>query len=166
MGAMSRVIDERGRIFGKVNIIDLLVLLVIVAVVVLAAVRFKDATVDTVPVRIVFTLERARDATVNALDVGGTVTDDGGTVFGEVQDISISPTVEQYLTQDDELKAFDSPIFSDVSIEVLGRGVVSGSSVRVGSVPIRVGKRLVLLGSGFEIATTITSVAWGEEAVQ
>ena len=33
---MARILDERGRIFGKVNIVDILVLLVIVAVVVFA----------------------------------------------------------------------------------------------------------------------------------
>ena len=163
---MSRFIDERGRIFGKVNVVDILVLLIIVAVVILAAVRFKDASVDTVPVRITLSLERARQATVDALDVKGTVTDDGGTVLGQVQDVTVTPTKEQFMTQADELKAFDSPIFSDVMIAVLGEGVVSGSSVRVGGVPIRVGKRITLLGPGFEIQTTILDAVWGEEAVQ
>jgi hypothetical protein len=166
MVAMSRFLDERGRILGKVNIVDILVLLVIVAVVVLAAVRFKDASVETVPVRVNFALEEAPAATVAALDVKGTVTDDGGTTFGQVQQVTSAPTREEFLTGTDELKAFDSPIYSDVNIEVLGRGVASGSSVRIGSVPIRVGKKVTLIGAGFEIETTILSVVWGEEATK
>lgn len=163
---MSRFLDERGRILGKLNIIDMLVLLVIVAVVILAAVRFKDASVDTVPVRVTFALERARAAAVSALHPTGTVTDDGGTTFGQVQEVTVAPTREEFLTGTDELKTFNSPIFSDVNIEVLGQGVVSGSSVRIGSVPIRVGKRVTLIGAGFEIQTTILNVVWGEEAVK
>ncbi len=163
---MSRFLDERGRILGKVNIIDALVLLVIVGVVVLATVRFKDATVDTVPVRVSFAAERVQSAQLAALDIEGTVTDDGGTAFGKVQEVMVTPTREEFFTGADELKAFDSPIFSDVSIEVLGEGVVSGSSVRIGSVPMRVGKRVTLVGAGFEIATVIRSVVWGEEATK
>lgn len=166
MVAMSRFLDERGRILGKLNIIDILVLLVIVAVVILAAVRFKDASVDTVSVRVTFAVEKARAVIVDGLDIKGAVTDDGGTSFGQVQEVTIAPTREEFLTGTDELKSFDSPIYSDVSIEVLGQGVVSGSSVRIESVPIRVGKRVMLVGIGFEIPTTILSVVWGEEAVK
>jgi hypothetical protein len=166
MGIMSRFFDERGRFFGKVNVIDLLVLLVIVAVVILAAVRFRDASVETIPVRITLSLEKARQAVADALDIKGTVTDDGGTVLGQVDKVTVAPTREEFMTQADELKAFDSPIYSDISIEVLGEGVVSGSSVRVGNSPIRVGKRITVLGSGFEIQTTILGVVWGEEAIK
>jgi len=88
------------------------------------------------------------------------VTDDGGTTFGQVQKVTAAPTREESLTSTNELKAFDSPIYDDVTIEVLGQGVVSGSSVRVGSVPILVGKRVMLIGTGFEISTTIQSVVW------
>ena len=34
---MSRFLDERGRIFGKVSVVDILVILVIIAVVAFAA---------------------------------------------------------------------------------------------------------------------------------
>jgi hypothetical protein len=166
MVAMSRFLDERGRILGKVNIIDILVLLVIVAVVILAAVRFKDASVDTVPVRVTFSVEKVRAVIADGLDIKGDVTDDGGTAFGQVQKVTPTPTLEEYLTGTDELKAFDSPIYRDLRIEVLGRGVVSGSSVRIGSVPIRAGKRVTLIGVGFEMQATILGVVSGEEAVK
>jgi hypothetical protein len=83
-----------------------------------------------------------------------------------VQEVAVAPSREELLTGTGELKVFDSPIFSDVVVEVLGQGVVSGSSVRVGSVPIRVGKRIKLIGVGFEVETTILSVVWGEEATK
>ena len=54
-GVLSRILDDRGRIFGKVNIVDLVVLVVIVAIVVFAAVRLTGGgAVDTVPVKVTF----------------------------------------------------------------------------------------------------------------
>jgi len=168
---MSRFIDERGRIFGKVNVVDLLVLLVIVAVIVLASVRFVDAKVDTVPVRVTYMVERVRQATVEALRatldpaVGkNAVTDEGSTLLGQIQEISVTPTREQVTTDTGELKIVASELFSDVSIVVLGEGLVSGSSVRIGSVPIKVGKRATLVGAGFEVSVTVMAVTWGPQA--
>ena len=85
---MSRFLDERGRIFGKVNVVDILVLLVIIAVVVFAVVRFTGASSETVPLKVTYTVEEVRQATVDAIqetvEVNGTVRDDGGTVLGKV----------------------------------------------------------------------------------
>lgn len=167
---MSRFLDERGRILGKVNVVDLLVLLVIVAVVVFAVVRTTGGSSTTVPVKVTFTVEEVRQATVSALleavEDKSVVRDDGGTVLGKVTAVSPRPTQEEFLTPDGELKAFESPVFSDVDIMVLGDGRISGSTVRVGSVPMRVGKKVTLVGSGFEVQTVIMGVTWGEEAAQ
>ncbi len=163
---MSRFLDERGRFFGKVNVIDLLVLLVIIAVVVFAVVRMTGGSSETVPVRVTYTVEAVRQASVDALQAKGEVTDDGGTVLGKVEEVVVTPTLEEFLTPDGELKAFESPVFSDVSIVVLGEGRVSGSTVRIGSVPMRVGKKVTLVGTGYEVQTVIMGVVWGEEAAK
>jgi hypothetical protein len=166
MVAMSRFLDERGRILGKVNIIDLLVLLVIIAVVVFAVVRMTGGSSKPVPVRVTYTVEAVRQATVDALQAKGTVTDDGGTVLGEVEDVVVTPTLEEFMAPDGELKAFPSPVFSDVSIVVAGEGRVSGSTVRIGSVPMRVGKKVTLVGTGYEVQTVIMDVVWSQGAVK
>jgi len=160
---MSRILDERGRIFGKVNVVDILVLLVIIAVVVFAVVRMTGSTSQTVPVQVTYTVEAVRQATVDQLQAIGTVRDEGGTVLGQVESVSVQPTLEEFMTPDGELKAFDSPVFSDVNIVVLGDGRVSGSTVRIGSVPMRVGKKITLVGTGYEVQTVIMDVAWGDE---
>jgi hypothetical protein len=168
MVAMSRFLDERGRIFGKVNVVDLLVLLVIAAVVVFAVVRMTGSSSEPIPVRVTYTVEEVRQATVNALTdalrAGGIVRDDGGTVLGEVVDVVPRPTKEEFPGADGEPKAWDSPVFSDVDIVVLGEGRMSNSTVRIGSVPMRVGKKVTLVGTGFEVQTVIMHVVSGQEA--
>jgi hypothetical protein len=170
MVAMSRFLDERGRIFGKVSVVDILVLLVIVAVVAFAAIRLTGSSSATVPVRVTYTIEAVRQATVDALrqsvEVEGTVRDDGGTVLGEAADIVVTPTSEEFMTPDGQLKAFASPIFSDVNIIVLGEGRVSGSSVRIGSIPTRVGHKVTLVTGSAEVQSVIMRVVWGAEALK
>lgn len=163
---MSRFIDERGRIFGKVNVVDILVLLVIIAIVVFAVVRLTGSGSETVPLRVTFTVEDVRQASVDALQVKGTVRDEGGTVLGEVVEVTASPALEEFLTSEGQLKAFESPIFKDVDIVVRGEGRVSGSTVRIGSIPLRVGRKVTLIGTGYEVQSVIMGVVWGAEAVK
>ena len=163
---MSRFLDERGRIFGKVNVVDILVLLVIIAIVVFAVVRLTGSGSETVPLRVTFTVEEVRQATVDALQVKGTVRDEGGTVLGKVVEVTASPALEEFLTPEGQLKAFESPIFKDVDIVVRGEGRVSGSTVRIGSIPLRVGRKVTLIGTGYEVQSVIMGVVWGAEAVK
>ncbi len=167
---MGRFLDERGRIFGKVNVVDVLVLLVIIAVVIFAVVRFTGASSETVPLKVTYRVEEVRQATVDAIQksvpVNGTVRDEGGTVLGKVDRIDARPTEVEYLTPEGELKAFDSPIFNDVHIIVRGEGSKSGETWRIGSVPIRVGRKVTLIGSGFEVQSIILDLVWGEEALK
>jgi hypothetical protein len=167
---MSRFMDERGRFFGKVNVVDVIVLLVIVAVVAFAVVRTTGGTSTSIPVRVTYTVEAVRQATVDAL-VGAvqdkaTVRDDGGTVLGTVVSVTPRATQEEYPTLDGKVVASASLIFSDVDIVVRGQGRLSGSTVRIGSVPVRVGKKITLTGAGFEVQTVIMKMVSGEEATK
>jgi hypothetical protein len=49
---------------------------------------------------------------------------------------------------------------------VLGQGNLSGSAVRIGSVSVGVGKKVTLIGAGFEVQTVIMGVVTGPEAAQ
>ncbi len=167
---MARFLDERGRIFGKVNVVDILVLLVIIAVVAFAVVRFTGASAESVPLKVTYTAEEVRQLTVDAIedvvDVNGTVRDEGGTVLGKVDSVEVTPTEVEYMTPQGQLEAFDSPIFKDVKIVVRGEGSMSGETKRIGSVPMRVGRKITLIGSGFEVQTVIWKVLSGEEALK
>jgi Domain of unknown function (DUF4330) len=159
---MSRFLDERGRIFGKVNIVDVAVLLVIIAVVAFVAVRATGGGSVTVPVRVTYTVEAVRQANVDAIQqavqVKGVVRDDGGTLLGRVQEVVATPTQEEVTTPDGQLKAFPSPIFHDITVTVLGTGTLSGSTIRIGGVPLLIGHKVTLTGSDFEVQSTIMRV--------
>lgn len=168
---MSRFLDERGRIFGKVSIVDLLVLLVIVAVVAFAVVRMTGSTSSqTVPVTVTYTVTEVRQATVNMLvhaaETAGYVRDDGGTKLGEVVSVEATPALKEGFTPDGELKAFESLVFSDVNVVVEGEAQLVNSALRIGSVEMGVGKKLTLVGTGFETQAVIMGVVWDQGAVK
>jgi hypothetical protein len=101
-----------------------------------------------------------------AVQAKAVVRDDGGTRLGEVVEVVASPTLKESLTLEGELVASESSVFSDVAIVLRGEGTIASSVVRIGAVPMRVGKKVVLVGTGFEVQTVIMKVDWGQEAVQ
>jgi hypothetical protein len=159
---MSRVIDERGRIFGKVSIVDILVFLVIVALIVFAVTRLTGTVSQKVPVTAEYTVERVLAPTVDAIaatvEAGGQVTNEAGTVLGCVTAFESRPTVGEYITPQGELRAFESPIYKNLVLTVEGEGIVTERTVRIGSVQLRVGKPVTLIGHRYEVKSTITRV--------
>ena len=164
---MTRILDDRGRIFGKVNIVDIIVLVVIVAIVVFAAVRFSgDEAVATVPVKVTFVKTRVSNEQVAGLQAKGTIKDVSGNVIGELLSVQATATREELLTTDGQYKAFPSTLRSDVTFVVSGQGTVSDSTVHIGKLVARVGADVRIVGPGYEAQTTIANVVWGPEALK
>lgn len=167
---MSRFLDERGRILGKVNVVDILVLLVIVAVVVFAVVRVTGGGSSTVPVRVVFTAEAVRSSDAAEMQQnwqpGVTITGESGIVLGKVQKLEVKKTPEEFFNSKDQLQRVDSLIFSDVVVEVLGQGQYSNGVVRIGGVSVTFNDKVILVGHGAKRQTVVTRVRWGQEALK
>jgi hypothetical protein len=164
---LRRLLDDRGRLFGKVNIVDLVVLVVIAAIVVFAAVRLTGGgAVESVPVKVTFVEFKVEQALVAGLQAKGTVRDAAGNVIGEVQSVQVTPSTEELLTPEGEFKAFPSPTKSTVTFVVLGQGTVTDSTAHIGRLAARVGAEVRLIGPGYEAQTTIANVVWGAEALK
>jgi Domain of unknown function (DUF4330) len=167
MGALSRILDDRGRLFGWVNIVDLVVVIVIVAVIVFAAVRLTGGeNAQTVPVNVTFVARMVDRALVPGLQTKGKVTDVAGNVIGQVVSVEVTPTMEETVTADGQLKTYASTLHDDVTFVVAGQGSVFESTVHIGTVPARVGSAVKLFGPGYEIGTVITRVVSGAAAPQ
>lgn len=157
---MHRILDNRGRIYGKVNIVDVLVVLVVIAIVVFAFVRFGGGGgVKTVQIRVTYVVDRVEGPIVAQLkQAKGSIQDDAGTFLGRLETVTDQASVEEVATASGQLVESPSPIFRDVSIVVTGNATVSNGTYRIGSVPIQVGNRLYLLGSGFKVSSLVEHV--------
>jgi len=154
-------------LFGKVNIVDVIVLVVIVAIVVFAAVRLTGGgAVATVPVKVTFLDKRVDQSFVPGAEAKQTIRDTAGNVIGEVQSVDVVPSVEELVTPDGQLKTFTSSTREDVTYVVLCQGTVTDSTAHIGSLAARVGTDVRLVGPGYEAQTTISAVVWGAEALK
>ncbi len=164
---MSRFLDERGRIFGKVNIVDILVLLVIVAVVVFAVVRLTGGAPTTIPVRMAFTVEAVQSSEADVLkqnwQPGNTVYDDKGTVLGTLETCTIKNVQLEFFNSKDEMQQVDSILYRDVVVVVSGRGQASSGVVRIGTVAVNGGSKVIIASHGYNKQAVVTSVLWGND---
>jgi hypothetical protein len=163
---MVRIIDSRGRLFGKVNIVDLVVLLVILAVVVFAVVRVTTNSVETVPVRMTLLVRSLDNRLLEPFKVGLEVRDRMAQSLGTVTAVDIQRSRVELVTPTGELKTFDSELRSDVSLVVAATGTVDESAVHVGGTAVRVGASLSITGPGYETVAVVTEVVWGADATQ
>ncbi|MHB0979993.1 MAG: DUF4330 domain-containing protein [Thermoleophilia bacterium] len=155
---MSPFLDDRGRLFGKVSVVDVFVLLLIVALALFAYARFAAPAAVEEPYRLTLYVEKVREATFAQFEVGTSAYDDGGTLLGLLKTSTVTPTPTEVPDWQGRLHDVPSPVFSDVILVIEGTGTVSFSTIRAGSVPLRVGKVLTIQGPGYEVKTLIMGV--------
>jgi hypothetical protein len=157
---VGRILDSRGRILGKLNIVDLLVVLVVIAIVVFAFVRFGGSSgVQTVQVRVTYVVDRVGVPVVAQLkQAQGSIRDDAGSVLGRLESVADEASIEEVATATGQLVQSTSPIFRDARLVVVGSATRSNGTYRIGSVPLQVGNRLYVLGSGFKVQALVEHV--------
>ncbi|HYF93312.1 MAG TPA: DUF4330 domain-containing protein [Symbiobacteriaceae bacterium] len=148
------IIDQKGRLFGKVNLLDLTVVLVILAV----AGRFgyqyvkRDAAAPAAAQQIVevqFLLSPVRDPSVTLLQVNNAkpiqIYDSKSQAYlGQIVEVKTSPA--KVHGDDSE---YESKYTFDHIITVRGTGLVSENGVTLGGVEMKVGRAQDLRTSGW-----------------
>ncbi len=155
---MSPFLDDRGRLFGKVSVVDLFVVVLLLAAALFGYVRFAGGDSDPERFRLTLVVERLRDANMVQFKAGDLAKDDGGTELGDVVSVSIQPTITEVPTADGRLMSAESIVYSDVVIVIEGMGRASSSTISAGSVPLRVGRNITLIGPGYEVRGQIRGV--------
>jgi len=163
---MRKLIDEKGRIFGLINIIDLFIILAVVFVGGYVGLRYIQPgvvapLVNQQDITLSFFAEMSPDFAVDNLEFGGLVEDDQRNVsFGRVIDFDIARGIIH--TQDamgNQVMA-EAENFSSIEITSLATGTIiedggvriSGNVYTIGqTLTIRAGRsRFFVRLSGFE----------------
>lgn len=130
------MIDKNGKIGGKVNLIDLIIVVVILAAVVFVVYRFfvKDDTgiIKNEPVIIEYTCDETNDYTAERLELGATVLD-GNTdnVLGTVIDIKIGEPVSYTVTDSGDTVGMIKPGYNSVVITIEGAGILEENGLMI-----------------------------------
>lgn len=146
------IIDSKGKLFGKVSIIDILILAVIIAG---AAgvwhMFFKSSggtSIGRAPDTVVFEFygEEAPDYAVNSVNTGDLARDfDRGTTFGTITDIVKDKSVKYVETADGQVVQSSTPNYLSYYFTVEGTGVLNEvGTVTIGGYEYAVGRMLTL----------------------
>jgi hypothetical protein len=164
-GRIVTFIDSKGRVFGKVNIIDILVVVLIAAAAFgywhtrVGSKQLSELRGKTGPVEVTFLVANVRPATVNAIKVGDKVNDSrSNTYLGEVTAVRAEPAEIAVTGPDGRIYESTSTIRKDVWVTVVGPGRVSPNVITLGSTEVRIGAQVALKSNIFAVQSTVMAI--------
>ncbi|HHY70538.1 MAG TPA: DUF4330 domain-containing protein [Thermoanaerobacterales bacterium] len=155
------LIDSKGKVFGLINIIDLLVILLIVAVVGRFTLKQKQKSAGAVTtnIEVVLHVKEVRDATTNVVKMGDIVKETkSNAVLGKVMNVEIKPSDTLVETADGRIVVYPNPVYKDMLITLVGSGSAGENAIVLGSNEIRVGTSLQLKTNMYSVTTTVMSI--------
>lgn len=160
-------LDERGRLFGWVNVVDLMVLALVIFVAARLGLKsrlLRAVNPSTVkPVEVVLVVEDVRQATADAMEEGETVLNTkSNAVLGKLVKKEVRPAQKEVETADGRLVLAESPFKKDVYLTVRGEGQVTSNVIILGGAEMRVGASVAIKGLKFSVNSTVLSVKVGE----
>ncbi|MDR2903011.1 MAG: DUF4330 domain-containing protein [Clostridiales bacterium] len=167
-----KLINEKGKLFGMINVLDLLFLAVIVLGLIVGYKYFSGSAVDGVQGNVYFEVEfkSVKQDFADKIQKGDEIKDSiKGYYLGKVSDIKISP--EESTNWDAVAQKFvtvQSPEDVTVLVEVLANGAKNDEDgfIYAESQPVSVGREMFIKGKGYAHAGYITKVVFEEPEVE
>ena len=157
------MIDKNGKIGGKINLIDLLIIIVLVAVVGFIGYRFliKDdaGIVNTETVTLQFTCAETKNFVADRLETGVNVLDtEENNSMGTVTDIEIGEAYEYVVTEGGETVQKNAEDCSSVVVTTETSGTLDGNGVLIGGARYAVGHSMVIYVGDCKLYVQISAV--------
>ncbi|NLW21713.1 MAG: DUF4330 domain-containing protein [Tissierellia bacterium] len=162
------LLDEKGRLFGKINILDLFIILMIgiLSIGGFYKLRRIDPTDIVIPKPIelkIIVLDREKIG-VDMIKEGDILKEyDTGTVLGKIKKVEVYPASTEVETVDGEIKIAEIPDRYDLIITIDGKATVTENSIISGKSELRVGSKLVLRTQTYALSSTILEINLKEE---
>lgn len=156
-----KLVDEKGKLFGLINIVDLLVLAAILLVLGGAAYKFKgqgggEGAARTVKATVI--APGVRPEMLTGVKVGDKMVSGSSYTNVVVKDVKVRPA---YMITTDSagrrVEAVD-PYLKDLIVTVEGKTVISGGTINLGGQEIRRGKDYFIKSLDYEFKGLILDV--------
>lgn len=159
-----KIIDKKGRLFGFINILDLIVLVLIVGLG--ASFAFKTATNENVTLLgasqtfyITFRIERVRDFSVNAVNTGDIIYEQHAQVLGKTVNVWTEEPHEVVALNDGTAEYFPMEGKYDLFITVEATGTVNSGGFYVnGNNQVSAGKDMKIQSNMVYTSARVFSV--------
>lgn len=149
-----KLIDDKGRLFGIINIIDLFISVMLIVLIGFGAYKIfrvnPTVAVNTQKVTMVYFIQEVRDVTYNAIEEGEIAKDyDKNSVYGKIIKKEALPAKKMAETADGRFVEAEIPNRFDVKIYIEGDAVISKTGVYMGGQEVRVGYTAAIKGKRF-----------------
>ncbi len=162
------MIDKNGKLFGKINLIDLLIILVIIAAVAFFATKAftpaqETANTDTGTVRVQFFSSKVPVGAAEAIEVGAPAFEDTTNVqFGKVVAVESEPAYTYLVDDDGNPVKTEVPYSYAVSVTVELEGNLTDSGLYVGGRLYGVGASFTMHFGKSTIYASVSGVSAAE----
>ncbi len=161
-----KLLDEKGKLFGKINLIDLLVVLLLIALVaalgwkllggkVTEAIESSGPTYEYQVLCEKFPLQACESASEQ---VGGQLMASGQMIDGTITGCEIRPHTETMLDADGNAVEVEDPDTRDVLFTIRTKVEAVDNALSVGTQEVRIGKSHIVKTTMVEFTGTITSL--------
>ena len=166
-----KLVNEKGKLFGLINVVDLLILLVVVLIIggvgwKLLGTQMQNSIapqVDLVAeVVIVGTPPRIVDEILRQDMIGTPLVGGNEYLPAEITDVQLEPYIMQAIRDDGIIVDATDPSKQDVVFTIKLKVPKGTASPKIGSQELRAGKTFILKTQTFECAGTIRYVEIGE----
>lgn len=158
-----KIIDNKGRLFGKFNILDLGIIIMILALGLASFYKFKTnntaALIKTKPVDIRVIVREREEISLGKIKVGDILKEyDSGIILGEIKSIDIKPATVEVKTADGEIKLAEIPERYDYYINIAANATITENAIVSGNKELRIGSKLVLRTQTYALASYILEI--------
>ena len=168
-----KIINEKGKLFGLINLVDLFVLIAVIAVVAgvgykLVAPKVAEAVSPQVTMTTVLRVRGATPFLVEELQregndqVGKKLVSGNEYVDAEIKSLTVEDYVQQIPTADGRIANALDPSKKDVVIIVESQVRKDTPAPKIGTQEVRAGRTFIIKTNNFETTANIDSVEFSE----
>lgn len=153
-----KLIDEKGRLFGKINLFDLLVIVLVFALIGGASYKLlvanKSVTLNESDLTVKLWVEDIKKVTVDVINEGDIVREyDSNKLFGEVIKKEVNPHYEEVKTADGRVVKAPVEGQYDVYVTLKCKGINSDNAISIASKEIKIGGKVVIKHKLYAVST-------------
>ena len=156
------MIDSKGKLFGKINIIDLIIVLVLIALVALVATKVvgrSEAASTLSDVRFTFYSEEVPDYVVDVLEQGTSVMDSAEkTTMGTVESFEAGEPLGYETDTKGQIQSVTRPGYKSLTITAVGKATLTEHGAEIDGVLYGVGHTLTIYAGKAKLYIKISGI--------
>lgn len=156
------MIDKNGKLFGKINLIDFIIVLILIAAVAFVALKVvnkDDSGAAVTPVRVSFFAEEVPDYVANTLKANTSVLDSTEKVtIGTVESFEIGKPIGYFTDTKGQVQSVVREGYNSITINMLANGELSEHGVTIGGVLYGVGHSLTIYAGEAKIYLRVRGI--------